>query len=134
MHKALCTPTVLVEPAEEDVHPLSSSPECELPPSSLAAVVVRSRAPLVHTVSIVIEPVVEDSMGESESDDQEDDLPPRNPSPHNELLEDDLEPKQDLVKNVMDAARLRKEEFARLLEEHAQIVNEINRAENSLIL
>uniref|UniRef100_T1KV99 Uncharacterized protein n=1 Tax=Tetranychus urticae TaxID=32264 RepID=T1KV99_TETUR len=30
-------------------------------------------------------------------------------------------------------AQLRKEEFARLLDEHAQLVNEINRAETTLL-
>lgn len=83
----------------------------------------RSRPPLVHTVSIVIEPVDPGTEDEPEEDEAPD-IPPTVGT---------VNTKEDLVKSLMDTARLRKEEFARLLEEHAQLVKEINRAENSLM-
>ncbi|KAH9417160.1 hypothetical protein DERP_015279 [Dermatophagoides pteronyssinus] len=39
----------------------------------------------------------------------------------------------DVVQSLITSARLRKEEFARLLEEHDQIVKEIRKAETNLI-
>lgn len=70
------------------------------------------------TVSIVVEPV-EPSAGACVDDDP---YTCKTPTPAEE----------DMVRSLIMNAELRKEEFAKLLEEHAQIVMEINKAENSL--
>ncbi|XP_065286009.2 uncharacterized protein [Dermacentor albipictus] len=70
------------------------------------------------TVSIVVEPV--DPSAASCVDD--DSYTCKTPTPAEE----------DMVRSLIMNAELRKEEFAKLLEEHAQIVMEINKAENSL--
>lgn len=70
------------------------------------------------TVSIVVEPV--DPSAAACVDD--DPYTCKTPTPAEE----------DMVRSLIMNAELRKEEFAKLLEEHAQIVMEINKAENSL--
>lgn len=89
---------------------MSSTP----PPSE------RRRTPFVHTISIVVEPVDID-ISDSENGTT------TNVDMDNIAMKSDAS--ENIVKTVMDLARLRKEEFARLLEEHAQIVREIKRAE-----
>lgn len=79
-----------------------------------------AKAGLVHTVSIVVEPV--EPSDNSHEDDTSDPYVCKTPTPAEE----------DMVRSLIMNAELRKEEFAKLLEEHAQIVMEINKAENSL--
>ncbi|CAN7998390.1 unnamed protein product [Ixodes hexagonus] len=82
-----------------------------------------AKAGLVHTVSIVVEPVEpSDSATDDDVTTDEDLYMCKTPTPAEE----------DMVRSLIMNAELRKEEFAKLLEEHAQIVMEINRAENSL--
>ncbi|KAI2805475.1 hypothetical protein BLOT_004472 [Blomia tropicalis] len=107
--------------------------------TTTTANVVPGRRGLVHSVSIIVEPAIVDGDCDSELQ-----LPP--PMAHSErrrtiagpivLLEDFYfdQPKKakeydDIVQSLFASARVRKEEFARLLEEHAQIVSEINKAE-----
>ncbi|XP_054164881.1 uncharacterized protein LOC128962530 [Oppia nitens] len=102
---------------------------------------------LVHSVSIIVEPAMTDS---NDDDDGFGPERPSMPSVSTErrntiagpivVLEDyafetprKAREEDDIVQSIIAHARLRKEEFARLLEEHAQIVNEINRAETSLL-
>ncbi|CAN8031914.1 unnamed protein product [Ixodes persulcatus] len=82
-----------------------------------------AKAGLVHTVSIVVEPVEPSDSATDDDAVTDDDLYMcKTPTPAEE----------DMVRSLIMNAELRKEEFAKLLEEHAQIVMEINRAENSL--
>jgi len=137
---------------------------------------VRSR--LVHSVSIVVEPVLDDNEGEgvggfegegeehenvSESCDDEREAYTRKGrrkittgdtevSPQQRLVRKerihsspiivmddhffeskDRGSREDVVRSIIATARLRKEEFAKLLEEHAQLVHEINRVETKLV-
>jgi len=105
-----------------------------------------SRRQLVHSVSIIVEPVCDvDEI--SETDDNSSlsmssvCSERRNTIAGPIVLEDfpfdtprKAREEDDIVQSIIAHARLRKEEFARLLEEHAQIVNEINRQENSLLI
>lgn len=82
-----------------------------------------AKAGLVHTVSIVVEPVEpSDNVTDDDAANDDDLYMCKTPTPAEE----------DMVRSLIMNAELRKEEFAKLLEEHAQIVMEINRAENSL--
>lgn len=85
---------------------------------SLGAEKGLAKSGLVHTVSIVVEPV----EPSSEACIDDDPYTCKTPTPAEE----------DMVRSLIMNAELRKEEFAKLLEEHAQIVMEINKAENSL--
>jgi len=105
---------------------------------------------LVHSVSIVVEPVAGDGDSHGPLGGGPTLSAPSVPMASTErrntiagpivILEDFDPPRKavrsqddELVQSLIASARLRKEEFARLLEEHAQLVNEINRAETSLL-
>lgn len=95
-----------------------STPSSENEVSSTPLASERRRTPFVHTISIVVEPVdISDSENGTTTKVDVDNIAMKSDASEN------------IVKTVMDLARLRKEEFARLLEEHAQIVREIKRAE-----
>lgn len=116
------------------------------------------RRGLVHSVSIIVEPAISldgcgggggDSFGDDSDQFTEADLHSISHAAPTErrktiagpivVLEDFYfdQPKKakeydDVVQSLFASARLRKEEFARLLEEHAQIVSEIKQAQKSL--
>lgn len=96
---------------------LVASPGGDKSVLSLGAEKGLAKSGLVHTVSIVVEPV--EPSAEACIDDP---YTCKTPTPAEE----------DMVRSLIMNAELRKEEFAKLLEEHAQIVMEINKAENSL--
>jgi hypothetical protein len=109
---------------------------------------------LVHSVSIVVDPAMDESVMTSTSEavsgqpgntelytTTADSKGRRSPiiilenidfEPTEKSNEDEDHIVQSII-NIHANARLRKEEFARLLEEHAQLVNEINRVETSLM-
>ncbi|XP_046918628.2 uncharacterized protein LOC124498852 [Dermatophagoides farinae] len=110
------------------------------------------RPNLVHSVSIIVEPAVNVDVDEETNDDDsfnDDELriSPIRISERRKTIAgpisvfEDLyydQPKKakeydDVVQSLITSARLRKEEFARLLEEHDQIVKEIRKAETNLI-
>ncbi|XP_013783191.1 uncharacterized protein LOC106467386 [Limulus polyphemus] len=86
----------------------------------------KQHPPLVQTVSIIVE-----SVDNGEHEEQE--FPDIKEQEEVEPIHFEKSPRKSSVQLIMDHARLRKEEFARLLEEHAQLVKEINQAENSLL-
>ncbi|XP_074593220.1 uncharacterized protein LOC141848963 [Brevipalpus obovatus] len=110
------------------------------------------RPQLFHSVSIIVEPVLDDdSVTEplvlTPTTDVKVTAPredsPIQPSPQSPILDyDDFifesrrkksQEEEEIVQSIIANARLRKEEFARLLQEHADLVNEINRAETTLL-
>ncbi|XP_076306101.1 uncharacterized protein LOC143222870 isoform X2 [Tachypleus tridentatus] len=93
---------------------------------SLHSLEQKQRPPLVQSVSIIVESV---DNGEHE----ELEFPDIKEQEEVEPIHFEKSPRKSSVQLIMDHARLRKEEFARLLEEHAQLVKEINQAENSLL-
>ncbi|XP_077552063.1 uncharacterized protein LOC144166412 isoform X4 [Haemaphysalis longicornis] len=123
--KTITTDPVQVHPPESFPLPqmnmsegrLVASPGGEKSVLSLGAEKGLAKSGLVHTVSIVVEPV--EPSTEACIDDP---YTCKTPTPAEE----------DMVRSLIMNAELRKEEFAKLLEEHAQIVMEINKAENSL--
>ncbi|KAI1295397.1 hypothetical protein HDE_05493 [Halotydeus destructor] len=101
---------------------------------------------LVHSVSIIVEPVLDDDDEgiPSPTFDASCCITGDHKGRHSPvIILDDTDfdtnitrkssVEEDYVKSIMATARLRKQEFARLLEEHAQLVNEINRVETSLL-
>jgi len=105
---------------------------------------------LTHSVSIFVEPCLDDDTHSPDDplDPNSTSLPmpdlgmmPRRHSAGPILLVEESDnlgtefkkEEREFVESIMAHARLRKEEFARLLEEHAQIVSEINRAETKLL-
>ncbi|KAF7488023.1 hypothetical protein SSS_01125 [Sarcoptes scabiei] len=105
---------------------------------------------LIHSVSIVVEPAINaDNDGDENSSDYQfnDDelrtIPPLIGAERRKTIAGPIsmfedfyldQPKKakeydDIVQSLFASARLRKEEFARLLEEHDQLVKEINKAE-----
>jgi len=93
---------------------------------------------LIHSVSIIVEPVLEDVL----SGDSDHQVYDHRGSPVVLLENFDLSETQgnskstneeDIVKSIIATARLRREEFARILAEHAELVKKINRVETSLL-